>query len=109
MSEHPTLTRRRFVATSAAAGFAGYLRSLAVEARAERKLNLAIIGAGGQGYRNLREFSTESIIALCDPDSARAAQAFEEFPAARKYQDFREMFQNEKEIDAVVVSTPDHN
>jgi predicted dehydrogenase len=45
---------------------------------------------------------------LCDVDDARARKAFDEFPKARKYADFRVMFDREKYLDAVVISTPDH-
>jgi predicted dehydrogenase len=73
------------------------------------KLNVAVIGVGGQGKGNLNAMSKENVVALCDVDSVRAGDAFDRFPQARRFQDFREMFDRmEKEIDAVVISTPDH-
>jgi predicted dehydrogenase len=108
VNQQAQFTRRRFIGGSAAAGLAASLGTRAADAPGERKLKLGLIGAGGQGYQNLRQFSSESIVAFCDPDSARAAQAFTEFPDARKYQDFRELFEQERGLDAVVVSTPDH-
>lgn len=76
---------------------------------ASNKLNVAVIGLGGQGKANLNGVSKENIVALCDLDETRAGDAFERFPKARKFADFRVMLdQMEKEIDAVVISTPDH-
>ncbi len=72
------------------------------------KLNLGIIGAGGQGASNLGNVSGENVVALCDVDENRAADSFRKFPNAKRYQDFRVMLEKEKRLDAVVVSTPDH-
>ncbi len=73
------------------------------------KLSVACIGVGGKGYDNVRNVGTENIVALCDVDAERAADAFGMFPNARRYTDFRRLLdQEEKNIDAVVVSTPDH-
>ena len=72
------------------------------------KLNIAGIGVGGQGGRDVDEVSTENIIALCDVDSDHAAHVFQKYPKAKRYTDFREMLDKEKSIDAVVVGTPDH-
>ena len=73
------------------------------------KLNIACIGVGGKGFDDVRNVSTENIIALCDVDDKRGADAFKMFPKAKKYHDFRELLvREEKNIDAVVVATPDH-
>ena len=73
------------------------------------KLNIACIGIGGQGGSNLEAVSGENIVALCDVDMRQAGKAFQKFPKAKQYRDFRKMFdQMDKQIDAVVVSTPDH-
>jgi len=73
------------------------------------KLNIAVIGPGGRGAGNLRAVSGENIVALCDVDEKRAAAAFTKLPQAKKYTDFRKMLdQFASQIDAVVVSTPDH-
>ena len=74
-------------------------------------LNMAGIGVGGQGYFDLMDVSRAggNIVALCDVDEQRAGKAFEQFPQARRYRDFRRLLdQEEKGIDAVVVATPDH-
>lgn len=74
------------------------------------KLNFAAIGSGGQGASNLGAAApTENIVALCDVDDRRAAPTFKRFPNAPKYKDFRVMLDKEaKNIDAVIVATPDH-
>ena len=73
------------------------------------KLNIACIGVGGRGGNNLKGVSGENIVALCDVDMRRAARAFKNYPRAKHYRDFRKMLDEmDNQIDAVVVSTPDH-
>ena len=72
------------------------------------KLNIASIGVGGRGGANTRAMENENLIALCDVDTDRLGGAGRRYPSARKYVDFRELLDKEKELDAVVVSTPDH-
>ena len=73
------------------------------------KLNIAGIGVGGQGSSDISKVSSENIVALCDVDFKHAAGTFEHYPDAKKYKDFRRMLDKEdKNIDAVVVATPDH-
>jgi predicted dehydrogenase len=73
------------------------------------KLNIAGIGVGGQGASDLRNVSSQNIVALCDVDWKHAAGTFRRYPNASKYRDFRKMLDKEdKNIDAVVVATPDH-
>src|SRR5580765_3539933 len=74
------------------------------------KLNFAAIGSGGQGASNISAAApTENIVALCDVDDRRAAQTFNRFEKATKYKDFRQMLDKEgKNIDSVIVATPDH-
>jgi hypothetical protein len=74
------------------------------------KLNFAAIGSGGQGAANLSAAApTENIVALCDVDDRRAADTFKRFEKASKFRDFRQMLDKEgKNIDAVIVATPDH-
>jgi len=74
------------------------------------KLNFAAIGSGGQGGSNISAAApTENIVALCDVDDRRAAATFKRFEKAPKFKDFRRMLDKEgKNIDAVIVATPDH-
>jgi len=74
------------------------------------KLNFAAIGSGGQGASNLRAAaSAENIVTLCDVDDRRAAATYKQYPDATRYRDFRQMLDKEaRNIDAVIVATPDH-
>jgi len=74
------------------------------------KLNIAGIGVGGRGGGDIGSVSSENIVVLCDVDEKKAGGTFNKFPKARKYKDYRKMLdKEEKNIDAVVVATPDHN
>ncbi|MBU4460680.1 MAG: Gfo/Idh/MocA family oxidoreductase [Verrucomicrobia bacterium] len=74
-----------------------------------RKINLAAIGCGGQAGHDLKQMAGENIVALCDVDDRRAAEAFTAHPQARRFKDFRRMFDEAGDsIDAVLVGTPDH-
>lgn len=74
------------------------------------KLNIAAIGAGGKGYSDITACAaTENIVAFADPDDKRAERTFKEYPNVTKYKDFRQMLDKQGgEIDAVLVSCPDH-
>jgi len=72
------------------------------------KLNIAGIGVGGMGKNNVRGCESENIYALCDVDKKYAAETFKKYPKAKKYTDYRKMLEKEKNIDAVIVATPDH-
>jgi len=72
------------------------------------KLNIAGIGVGGMGGQNLKNCSAENIVALCDVDTGYAANTFKTYPNAKIYGDYRVMLEKQKDIDAVIVATPDH-
>lgn len=73
------------------------------------KINIAVIGVGGRGKANWSVCTDENIVALCDVDDNRAAEGFNTFPEAKRFKDFRKMFdQMANQIDAVLISTPDH-
>src|SRR5437867_13368876 len=76
---------------------------------ANRKLNLAGIGIGGQGAHVLSELESEDIVALCDVDKNHAAHVFKKYPKARQFSDYRKMLDEMKEIDGVIIATPDHH
>jgi predicted dehydrogenase len=93
-----------------AAGFgsAGSLKQLGYKSPNE-KLNIAAIGAGGKGASDIAGCQSENIVAMADPDDKRAEKTFKRFPNTPKYKDFRRMFDKQgREIDAVLVSCPDH-
>ncbi len=106
------ITRRRMLQGSALAGLGSALAPGFLSAQPSspnEKLNLAVIGCGNRGRANLNGVAGENLVALCDVDDRQAKGAFERFPKAKKYKDFRRMLDEiHAEIDAVVVSTPDH-
>lgn len=101
---HP-LNRRRFLATASATLAAPYFSRS--QGSPNGKLNIACIGTAGRAAGNIEGVKGENIVALVDVDSANLAKAGEKFPAAKRYADFRKMLE-QKDIDAVVVATPDH-
>lgn len=102
-------SRRFFLGTSAVAAAGLLLPGRTRAASPNEKLNLAIIGAGGRGSSNLSEVAGENIVALCDVDQRRAADAFAKYPQAKKYADFRRLLDDlDQQIDAVVISAPNH-
>jgi predicted dehydrogenase len=108
------VSRRRFLRQSAAAPAALLILSnsrLAFTYAANSKLSIAAIGVGGQGRSDLDSLpaSEVDIVALCDVDQARAADTFKKYPQAKRFTDFRRMLdQIDKDIEAVLVATPDH-
>ena len=73
------------------------------------KLNYAVIGVGGRGRANWGRVQNENIVAMCDVDDNRASDGYNMVPKAKRFKDFRVMFDKmHKEIDAVIISTPDH-
>ena len=112
-SAHASLSRRQFIYASAlaAGGLAltGYGATPgARKISANDKLNIACIGATGKGASDTDCCNTDNIVALCDIDEAKAAGQRAKYPNAKFYRDWRELLDKEKNIDAVVVSTPDH-
>jgi predicted dehydrogenase len=120
MSTH--LSRRSFLLRAIAAGTAVPLtgtllaeekkrrerrwRDVKQDAPSER-LNLGIIGVAGRGGENLNEVASQNIVVLCDIDRNHLDAAKARFPDAFTYADFRRVMDH-TELDAVVISTPDH-
>lgn len=110
MNANASFTRRSFLRTTALGTVGIWTAGPALgwaKALAKDKLNLGIIGVANRGGDNLRGVAGENIVALCDVDSNQLAAAAKNFPGAKTYQDFRRLI-DQKDIDAVVVSTPDH-
>lgn len=73
-------------------------------------LNIAGVGVGGMGFSNLSRMKSENIVALCDVDWKYADRAFKEYPKAKKFWDWREMYDKMgDQIDAVMIATADHS
>lgn len=114
--------RRDFLkTTSAIAGGAVVLGGASTMAKSvshsfhpNDKINIAFIGIGGRGRANLNGVVKQggeeiNVVALCDVDDQRANDAYDVHPDAKKFYDYRTMFDEmADQIDAVVISTPDH-
>jgi predicted dehydrogenase len=72
------------------------------------KLNIAGVGIGGMGGNNIKACEAENIVALCDVDDDYAAKIYQAYPQAARYKDYRQMFEKQKNIEAVIIATPDH-
>jgi hypothetical protein len=117
MSEKGTgngISRREFVGTAAtaAAGLTILPSSFAAgtrQAAPSDRLNIAGVGVGGYGRTNLKNMASENIVALCDVDWKYAQACFDDYPGAKRYRDWRRMFDEMQDsIDAVVIATADH-
>jgi predicted dehydrogenase len=107
------ISRRSFVkgTASAIAGFTILPRFVLGGANFKppsEKLNIACVGIGGQGKENLKGCEGENIVALCDVDWRYSSSVMEKYPDAKKYKDYRKMLDEVKDIDGVIVATPDH-
>lgn len=71
-------------------------------------LNIAVVGIGGKGATDAAGVSSENIVALCDVDDTMGMEVRKTYPKATQYRDYRKMLEKEKNLDAVVISTPDH-
>jgi predicted dehydrogenase len=109
-------SRRKFIRDSAIAATGFFIVPRHVLGKGyiapSDKLNIAAIGAGGKGESDIANFfksGNANIIALCDVDDRQSVKSREAFPKATYYKDFRQMLEKEqKNIDAVSVSIPDH-
>ncbi|UCE50300.1 MAG: Gfo/Idh/MocA family oxidoreductase [Phycisphaerales bacterium] len=113
ITRNSKMSRREFVsATAAAAGFtivSPHVLGGSGRVPPSEKLNIAGIGVGGRGAGDLDAVRSQNIVALCDVDKKQAAPTFKRYPRAARYKDFRRMLDKEdKNIDAVIVATPDH-
>ena len=119
-----SVTRRTFIKTASAAStlaFPAVLRAQPAGTPAPgKRLNVAIIGAGGRGGAAVQGMKDENIVAICDVDDDRCNSSLkgfkEKYPeeagraeAATRFNDYRKMFDRMgNQIDAVTISTPDH-
>ncbi len=108
-----SMTRRGFLrqSTLSAAGLwmagASLARVSGAGGSPNEKLNIGMIGTANQAAYNLSNVSSENIVALCDVDDTYRAAAAQKHPGAKQYDDFRRLL-DQKDIEAVVVATPDH-
>lgn len=110
------VSRRRFLASTATGISLFWLypklsEVYGAEQSPNEKLNLAGIGIGSQGGADVNAAAGEgqNIVALCDVDDKYAAKQFERYPKAKRFKDYRVMLDKmDKEIDGVIIGTPDH-
>ena len=107
-------SRRSFLKTTTAAATAVTIIPRHVLGQGQtppsQKLNIAAIGLGGMGSGDVASCAQagENIVALCDPDRNHLAANAAKYPGARLHTDFRKMLETQKDIDAVIIATPDH-
>ncbi len=108
MKCHP-MTRRQFTRNLlTAAGALSAAPALLRGQNLNSRLNIAIIGAGGRGAGNTDSVKSENIVALCDVNARALDSACSKYPQARRFADFRKIFDHPTGFDAVVVSTCEH-
>jgi len=102
-------SRRQFIQSTGLAATAFGFPAIVSAKSPGSKLNLAVIGVGGRGGANLASTAkTENVVALCDVNLQNLDRAASKYPKARKYKDFRKLYEKDGDIDAVVVSTTEH-
>lgn len=110
---HHSVSRRAFLKTAATAAIAApFISQRLLAEPASRTIRHASFGAGGMAWEDLTQIANcpnVEIVAVCDVDIDRTANARQQFPNARFYQDWRHLLDKEaKNIDSVNVSVPDH-
>ncbi len=102
-------TRRRFLQTTSAAAAMAAINPAVFSKSPNEKLNIACVGVGGRGAGDLDDVLSQNIVAICDIDDRNLDHAAGKVPGARKFNDYREMLDKmHKQMDAIVVATPDH-
>lgn len=107
-SRRSFLARTSVAAGAAVLGFPYVGRVLG----ANDQIRVACIGAGGKGDSDSNDAAScgGRIIGLCDVSRTTLDRKAKQFPEAKQFQDYRKLFEVlGKDIDAVTVSTPDHN
>lgn len=128
MAKSVKLSRRNILAGGAAAAAWSVLPGCATAQRvsgAGKRVNVAAIGAGGMGAGNMSALTGQNIVAICDVDFDRVARQMIDsktgqlrpervelkaaYDKAERFTDYRQMFDKRKDIEAVVIATPDHH
>ena len=128
------ITRRKFVAGTTGVALSAMIVPRHVLGGAGYQppsdtVNIAVVGCGGQGAADATELVAggQNIVALADVDfgyvdkaaegrtkgrdgkpNQNAIKLQEAYNKAKRYADFRKMLEQQKDIDAVLVATPDH-
>ncbi len=110
-SERPRLGRRTFLMGAALGAAAVSTRSAGARQSPNETVNFAGIGVGSQGGSDVDQIVAEggNLVALCDVDFNYAGKKLAQYPSAKQFKDYRVMLDElGKDIDAVVIGTPDH-
>lgn len=103
------LSRRRFLQSAAVAGTGALFIPNFISCAPSKKLRFAVIGVGGRGEASWSRIPEDQLVAMCDVDDRMSQDGFKARPKAKKFKDFRVMFDEmANEIDAVIIATPDH-
>ncbi len=103
------LSRRSFLKSGAVAGVGVMFIPNLISCSPNKQLRFAMIGVGGRGQASWSQVPVESLVAMCDVDERMSMEARKAVPNAKWYKDFRVMFDEmAKDIDAVMIATPDH-
>lgn len=104
-----SISRRNFLRSASAVAAGTVIIPNFISCSPNKKINIAIVGVGGRGKAQWSACTAENVVAMCDVDDKRAAEGYEAYPKAKRYKDFRKMLDEMgKQIDAVMISTPDH-
>ncbi len=113
MNNNPMINRRQAIQTTLAGVATVHglnTERLSAAESPNEKLNIACIGVGGRGDSNVRGTRSQNLVAFVDVDEKRAEKAYAAHPNTRRFTDYRKMLdQISNNIDAVVISTPDHS
>ncbi|MFM9966467.1 MAG: Gfo/Idh/MocA family protein [Planctomycetaceae bacterium] len=104
-----SVTRRQVLKTGIAAGASLFAAPAILRAKnVNEKLNVACIGVGGRGGAHLPALADENVTAICDVFAPTLGKVGEKYPQAKKFADFRKLLDQDRDFDAVVVSTCEH-
>jgi hypothetical protein len=110
-NEQTTMKRRQFLKSAAFAGAAGLIlprTTLFGAAAPNNKLNVGLVGTWGRGEAHFGALGSENVVALCDINEDHLAFGAKRFPNAKTYVDWRQMLDQQKDLNAVVCCTADH-
>ena len=112
MKTTQSLSRRQVLAAGSAAAAVTIVPRHVLGAPGQKppseKLNIAGVGLNGMGAGDVHNCAGENIVALCDVDQNVLNRLARQYPKAKHHTDFRKMLESQKDIDAVIVATPDH-
>ncbi len=104
------ISRRNFLRTTSALTAGAVIIPNLISCSPSSKINIAIVGVGGRGKAQWETCTLENVVAMCDVDDNRADEGYAAYPNAKRYKDYRKMMDEMgNQIDAVMISTPDHH